>query len=84
MNTPIDDLRPWWIGFSLLLALSLLADVFIEHHAHFSFEDYFGFYAGYGFGAGIIMVIIANISPIAIGDPYRAPGWLRPTQKTAK
>ena len=64
MNTPIDDLRPWWIGFGILLALSLLADVFIEHHAHFGFEDFLGFYAGYGFGAGIVVVVIAKVVAI--------------------
>lgn len=53
--------RYYWISFGLLLALSLLADVFIEHHAHFGLEDYFGFYAGYGFGAGIALVIITKI-----------------------
>ena len=59
-----NRLRPWWIGFGLLLALSLLADVFIEHHSHFGFEDYFGFYAGYGFGAGIVVMAIAKVVAI--------------------
>jgi hypothetical protein len=58
--------RHWWIGFGLLLVLSLLADAFIEHHAHFGFEDCFGFYAGYGFGVGIVLVIVAKVVAIVL------------------
>jgi hypothetical protein len=68
MNTPTDrghrssGFRYWWIGFGLLLALSLFSDSFVEHHAHFGVEDYFGFYAGYGFGVGIVLVIVAKVA----------------------
>jgi len=70
MNNPTDwgrrsgGFRFWWIGFGVLLLLSLLPDCFIHHHAHFGFEDYFGFYAGYGFGVGIALVVIAKVMGI--------------------
>lgn len=70
MNNSFDGkhqsnrLRPWWIGFGLLLVLSLLVNFVIEHHSHFGFEDFFGFYAGYGFGVGIILVIVAKVASI--------------------
>ncbi|MFO1430341.1 MAG: hypothetical protein U1F76_09415 [Candidatus Competibacteraceae bacterium] len=59
-----NRLRLWAMGFGVLLVLSLLSDIFIEHHAHFGLEDYFGFYAGYGFGAGIVLVIVTKIMGI--------------------
>jgi len=67
MNNPTEEghrsdrFRFWWIGFGILLALSLLSDFFIHHHAHFGFEGSFGFYAGYGFGVGIVLVVIAKV-----------------------
>jgi len=70
MNHPTEEgrrsggFRFWWIGFGVLLLLSLLPDGFIQHHAHFGFEDYFGFYAVYGFGAGVALVVIAKVMGI--------------------
>ena len=70
MNNPTDRgrqanrLRHWQIGFGVLLLLSLLPDCFLHHQTHFGFEGCFGFYAGYGFGVGILLVIVAKISGI--------------------
>ena len=63
-KTQSKRLNPWWIVFGILLALSLLSDFFIHHHAHFGFEDTFGFYAGYGFSVGIVLVVIAKVMGI--------------------
>ncbi len=44
----------------IVLALTVLPDLFIEQHAAFGVEDAFGFYAAYGFLACVAMVLLAK------------------------
>ena len=50
----------------LLLALALIPEFFVHHHAHFSEQDIsidasFGFFAWYGFATCALMVLSAKI-----------------------
>ncbi len=38
----------------------LLAELGIDKHAHFAFENLFGFYAAFGFGAYVVIVLAAK------------------------
>ncbi len=54
-------IRLLWIVFSILLALSVLADFFVEHHPKFGIEGTFGFAAWYGLITCIAMVLFAKL-----------------------
>jgi len=50
----------WWVA-AVLLALALLAGVFVHVHASFAFDDWFGFNAVYGFLSCVAMVLFARV-----------------------
>jgi hypothetical protein len=54
------------IALGVLLVLSLIPDFFIHQHAYFGIEDRFGFYAWYGFGAAVVLVVVAKVLGIFI------------------
>jgi hypothetical protein len=45
-----------WIVFIVILAATVLADFFIEHHAEFGIDGTFGFYAWFGFVSCVVLV----------------------------
>lgn len=49
-----------WRLFLAVLALSVLAQLFIEAHPHFAFEGLFGFNALYGFLACAALILAAK------------------------
>lgn len=46
----------WW-GGCIILAFTVLADFFVEHHPHFGIDGTFGFAAWFGFAACVILVV---------------------------
>lgn len=48
------------IVFFSLTGVMLLIDLFYHRHVIFPWEEYFGFYAIYGFVACVILVIVAK------------------------
>lgn len=48
-------------GLYSLCGALLLADLFYEKQAHFAFERWFGFYAGFGFIACVSLVLLAKL-----------------------
>ena len=46
--------------FFTLTGLMLAIDLFYHKHAIFAWEEYFGFYAVYGFVACVILVIVSK------------------------
>lgn len=53
-------IRILWILFIGVLALTLLADLFVEHHGVLSIAETFGFSAWYGFLSCVAFVIFAK------------------------
>lgn len=70
MNTSPDNdywlVRPktirWlWIGFSVVLVLTVLAQLVIKVKGYFGMDGWFGFGAAFGFLVCIAMVLVAKI-----------------------
>lgn len=56
-----STIRLLWVVFAVVLALTVVAQVFVHMHPHFEIEALFGFYAWYGFGVCVLMVIAAKL-----------------------
>lgn len=49
-----------WKLFLAILALTVLAELFVSHAAHFAVERLFGAYAVYGFVACAALILVAK------------------------
>ena len=49
----------WWV-FIVILALTVVADFFVEHHGHFGIDGTFGFGAWYGFLSCVVLVFFSK------------------------
>ncbi|PID47308.1 MAG: hypothetical protein CSB47_00790 [Proteobacteria bacterium] len=61
-----ENRRKFWYTLIALMALSLLPELFLHHHAHFAdqgilLEAQPGFYPWFGFVSCAIMVLIAKL-----------------------
>ncbi len=55
-----ESIRILWITFIIILAITVLADFFVEHHGHFGIDGTFGFGAWYGFFACVVLVVFSK------------------------
>lgn len=53
-------IRLLWVGFIVILVLTVVPDLFIDHHAEFGLEGTIGFGAWFGFGACVILVLVSK------------------------
>tara|TARA_R110000823_G_scaffold119998_12_gene244442 strand:- start:5840 stop:6115 length:276 start_codon:yes stop_codon:yes gene_type:complete len=53
--------RKLWIGFSVVLALTVGAQFFIKIKGYFGVDGWFGFGAIYGLIACVLMVVVARL-----------------------
>jgi hypothetical protein len=67
----------WWIS-GVILALTVIAQIWIPVHAHFGVDGWPGFYAGFGFLSCVAMVLFAKVLGWVLKrrDDY----YIRPTQ----
>ncbi len=49
-----------WIAFVVVLALTVIAELFVPLHPHFEIESIFGFHAWYGFLVCAAMIVGAK------------------------
>jgi sterol desaturase/sphingolipid hydroxylase (fatty acid hydroxylase superfamily) len=56
-----SSIRILWIVFSIVLALTVLAQFFIKIKGYFGVDDWFAFGAVYGFGSCLLMVVFAKL-----------------------
>ena len=54
-------IRRLWIVFIAVLAMTVLAELFIQRHPAIGIDGVFGFNAWYGFGACVAMVLLARL-----------------------
>ena len=62
-------LRRLWQIFLAILALTVLAELFVEPHPHFAVERLIGFYALYGFLACAALILIAKALGVLLKRP---------------
>lgn len=61
--------RGLWIGFAVVLAALVLGDLLIHGHPGFGIDGTFGFYAWYGLGTCVAMVLFAKGLGVALKRP---------------
>ena len=61
--------RGLWIGFGVVLAALVLGDLLIHPHAGFGIDGAFGFYAWYGLGTCVAMVLFAKGLGVVLKRP---------------
>ena len=54
------NIRKLWIVFIVILALTVLGDLFVHHHPHFGIDGTFGFGAWYGFISCVVLVFFSK------------------------
>lgn len=67
-DDPKNVKRLLWF-FYAVLAVLLVADVFIAKHGHFPFEDHAQFFAAYGFVACVLVIFISKVLRFFLGRP---------------
>lgn len=56
-----ESIRIIWIISLGILGLTVLADLFIEHHPHFGIEGTFSFAAWFGFVSCVVLIAVAKL-----------------------
>lgn len=56
-----ENIRKLWIIFITILALTVVAGIFVHQHVYFGIEDSFAFFAWYGFITCVGMVVFAKL-----------------------
>jgi UPF0716 family protein affecting phage T7 exclusion len=49
-----------WIVFAIVLAATVVADRFVEHHPYFELDGTFGFGAWFGFLSCVALILLAK------------------------
>jgi uncharacterized membrane protein len=68
LTRPRTIRRLWW-GFSLVLALTVVAQLGIYVKGYFTVDGWFGFGAIYGFFSCVLMVLLANVLGVVLKRP---------------
>jgi uncharacterized membrane protein len=64
-----STIRKLWIGTSIVLALTVLAQTVIYVKGYFGFDGWFGFGAIYGFVSCLVMVLVAKLLGLVLKRP---------------
>lgn len=64
-----STIRTIWIVSCVVLAVTVILDLVIEHHPHFGVDGTFGFGAWYGFTACVGMVLFAKLVGMILKRP---------------
>lgn len=62
-------IRMLWIVFIAILAATVLADLFVTHHATFWIEGTFGFGAWFGFLSCVVLIVGAKVLGFVLKQP---------------
>lgn len=64
-----STIRQLWIGFSIVLALTVVAQLVIKVKGYFVVDGWFGFAAGFGFLCCVAMVLVAKLLGAVLKRP---------------
>lgn len=64
-----ETIRKLWILFAAILAVTVLADLFVAHHPHFGLDGTFGFGAWFGFASCVALVLFAKLLGVFLKRP---------------
>lgn len=64
-----STIRKLWIGFAVILGLTLAAQLFVHLHEYFTVDGVPGFYAFYGFFSCVAMVVVAKLLGLLLKRP---------------
>lgn len=64
-----STIKKLWVVFFIVLGLTLLAQAFVHIHEYFAIDEWFGFYAFYGFFSCVAMVIVAKLLGLVLKQP---------------
>lgn len=64
-----ETLEGIWVVFGIILAGLVAGDLVVHHHEHFGIDGVFGFYAWYGFGSCVLMVVGAKLLGVVLKRP---------------
>ena len=62
-------IRRLWALFIVVLALTVLADLVIEHHPYFGVDGTIGFGAWFGFASCVALVLVAKVLGAVLKRP---------------
>lgn len=62
-------IRLLWIVFIVVLALTVLAELFVDRHGDFGIDGTFGFNAWYGLVACVAMIVTAKALGVLLKRP---------------
>jgi hypothetical protein len=60
LTRPATIRKLWW-GFSIVLALTVAAQLFVDVKGYFGVDGWFGFGAVFGFSSCLVMVLVAKV-----------------------
>ena len=75
------SIRRLWIGFSIVLALTVVAQFWVKMKASFDIDGSFGFGAWFGFVACVAMVLVAKVLGWVLKRPEEYYGCDEPRQQ---
>jgi hypothetical protein len=60
--------RVWW-GFTILLAITVLAELVFPVDGRLDVDGWFGYAAVFGFAAGMVLILVVNLLGRLLGRP---------------
>lgn len=64
-----STIRVLWRAFIAILALTVLAEAFVEADTHFAVEEVFGFGAWFGFLSCAALILVAKLAAVFLKRP---------------
>ena len=64
-----ETIRKLWLGFSIVLAITVLLQVVIKVKGYFGIDSLFGFGAAFGFLSCMAMVLVAKVLGVVLKRP---------------